>query len=166
MLNLTSQTWMTSAESSRPVWTHQLLVIVPDKINFKDTAAIYVTAGSNSQPPPAAPGPTDEDVLGSALLAMSTGEHRCPCLRSLSLLCSRVNSRPPFERPWGSSFLLSPVLSFPFTGLLGFYNSHHLSCSCPFVKPSPPPPPFALVLGSFFLFPCPHFLPSPAHASV
>eukprot|EP00227_Mantoniella_beaufortii_P010629 CAMPEP_0197600516 /NCGR_PEP_ID=MMETSP1326-20131121/33406_1 /TAXON_ID=1155430 /ORGANISM="Genus nov. species nov., Strain RCC2288" /LENGTH=85 /DNA_ID=CAMNT_0043167623 /DNA_START=30 /DNA_END=284 /DNA_ORIENTATION=+ len=35
MLNLTSQTWLTPAESDRSVWTHQLLVVIPD--NLVDT---------------------------------------------------------------------------------------------------------------------------------
>jgi hypothetical protein len=32
-LNLTSQTWLTSAESSKPVWTHRLTVCVPDIVS-------------------------------------------------------------------------------------------------------------------------------------
>jgi PhoPQ-activated pathogenicity-related protein len=46
-LNLTSQTWLTSAESSKPVWTHRLTVCVPDIVSFK-SAFLYIDGGSNT----------------------------------------------------------------------------------------------------------------------
>ena len=33
VLELTSQTWMTAAESDRPVWKHWLTVTIPDKLS-------------------------------------------------------------------------------------------------------------------------------------
>ena len=35
VLNLTSQTWLSEAESDRPIWTHNLVVIVPENYNAK-----------------------------------------------------------------------------------------------------------------------------------
>lgn len=32
VLNLTSQTWMTTQESNKPVWTHWLVICVPNEV--------------------------------------------------------------------------------------------------------------------------------------
>ena len=34
VLNLTSQTWLSSVESSRPVWWHYLTICVPDNVSY------------------------------------------------------------------------------------------------------------------------------------
>ncbi|EGG24500.1 PhoPQ-activated pathogenicity-related protein [Cavenderia fasciculata] len=46
VLELTSQTWMTEANSSRPVWKHWLSICVPNQVN-SDKAFIYIDGGSN-----------------------------------------------------------------------------------------------------------------------
>eukprot|EP01132_Coremiostelium_polycephalum_P005292 gene5292-6589_t len=47
ILELTSQTWLTSSQSSQPVWKHWLSICVPNKITSQ-TGFIYVDGGSNS----------------------------------------------------------------------------------------------------------------------
>jgi PhoPQ-activated pathogenicity-related protein len=51
VLNLTSQTWLSSVESSRPTWWHYLTICVPDNVSSK-TAFLHVDGGSNTSPPP------------------------------------------------------------------------------------------------------------------
>lgn len=70
MLNVTSGNWMTPEYSNRYTWTHQLLVVVPDKILDNTHAALYITGGSNGQGNPSI---TDEDVLFCDVLASATG---------------------------------------------------------------------------------------------
>lgn len=70
MLNLTSQTWLSPADSNRYIWTHQLLVVVPDNLKDKNHATIYATGGSNHG---GGPPSVNEDVLAAALTAVSTG---------------------------------------------------------------------------------------------
>ena len=36
LVNMTSQTWLTSKDSDRPVWWHILVIIVPKKIQHTD----------------------------------------------------------------------------------------------------------------------------------
>ncbi|KYQ99759.1 PhoPQ-activated pathogenicity-related protein [Tieghemostelium lacteum] len=47
IIELTSQTWMTTAESDWPLWKHWLSICVPNDVT-SDTAFIYVDGGSNS----------------------------------------------------------------------------------------------------------------------
>jgi len=51
VLDLTSQTWMTAAESDRPVWKHWLTVTVPDQLR-SNNAFLYVGGGSSSSTAP------------------------------------------------------------------------------------------------------------------
>lgn len=51
VLDLTSQTWLSAEEVDRPVWTHWLTVILPDKVNH-DKALLYITGGTNDDPAP------------------------------------------------------------------------------------------------------------------
>eukprot|EP00998_Keelungia_sp_KM082_P012567 NODE_892_length_1573_cov_85.687414_g881_i0.p1 GENE.NODE_892_length_1573_cov_85.687414_g881_i0~~NODE_892_length_1573_cov_85.687414_g881_i0.p1 ORF type:complete len:494 (-),score=112.77 NODE_892_length_1573_cov_85.687414_g881_i0:31-1512(-) len=72
LLNLTSQRWLTDADSDRSIWTHQLVVVVPDKLQYdKDSAFLWITGGENRNPEP--PSPTGEDVLLTSLVAINTG---------------------------------------------------------------------------------------------
>jgi PhoPQ-activated pathogenicity-related protein len=45
VLNFTSQTWLTAAESSRPIWTHTLTVCVPNDVSH-NVAFLYVNNGN------------------------------------------------------------------------------------------------------------------------
>jgi PhoPQ-activated pathogenicity-related protein len=52
VLELTSQTWMTAAESDRPVWKHWLTITVPDQLTSQK-AFLYIDGGSTSSTAPA-----------------------------------------------------------------------------------------------------------------
>jgi len=70
ILNVTSQKWLTLAESSRPIWYHMVAVIVPDDISVFDTAGIWITGGSNDDTW-SVPSATDEDIIMATALAAS-----------------------------------------------------------------------------------------------
>ena len=56
------------------VWTHNLLVVVPDRpLAHPDAAALWITGGGNGGPPNQAPDASDEDVLVCASLAVTVG---------------------------------------------------------------------------------------------
>ena len=68
---MTSQAWLDHSLVDRVVWTHQLVVVIPDTIRYNGTALMYITGGGNKNPGP--PSATDEDLLCTALLAMANG---------------------------------------------------------------------------------------------
>src|ERR1700754_4655730 len=47
VLELTSQTWMTEAQSDRPVWKHWLTVTIPNEVN-SSKAFLYIGGGSTT----------------------------------------------------------------------------------------------------------------------
>ena len=51
VLELTSQSWRKASEVDRPVWTHWLTVIKPDRVEH-DKALLYITGGNNGDPAP------------------------------------------------------------------------------------------------------------------
>eukprot|EP01006_Ploeotia_vitrea_P032144 TRINITY_DN64410_c0_g1_i2.p1 TRINITY_DN64410_c0_g1~~TRINITY_DN64410_c0_g1_i2.p1 ORF type:complete len:539 (-),score=306.55 TRINITY_DN64410_c0_g1_i2:238-1854(-) len=69
VLNVTSQTWLTEAETNHPVWSHQLVVIVPEVVEHTNMGAIYATGGHNK---PGIPSNKSEDVLVAAILGCMT----------------------------------------------------------------------------------------------
>ena len=73
LLNLTSQGWLTKKETSCSVWTHQLVVIVPDTLNEANetTAFLYVTGGDNNDVSP--PSSDSDDVALPGTVAVATG---------------------------------------------------------------------------------------------
>ncbi len=62
---------MNSSYVDRAVWTHQLVVVVPDNFRFNSTATLYITGGGNDNP--GVPSADDEDLLCTAIIAMSNG---------------------------------------------------------------------------------------------
>eukprot|EP01101_Sappina_pedata_P003654 TRINITY_DN1478_c0_g1_i1.p1 TRINITY_DN1478_c0_g1~~TRINITY_DN1478_c0_g1_i1.p1 ORF type:complete len:481 (+),score=186.58 TRINITY_DN1478_c0_g1_i1:121-1563(+) len=49
VINMTSQTWLTTEVSSKPVWVHWLLVCVPDHLDKStDIGSIYIDGGSDT----------------------------------------------------------------------------------------------------------------------
>jgi len=70
ILNMTSQAWLLPSDTDHPVWTHQLVVIVPNNLKYTNVSAIYVTGGGNGDGPPSA---DSEDVLVPAILAKESG---------------------------------------------------------------------------------------------
>jgi PhoPQ-activated pathogenicity-related protein len=74
ILNMTSQHWLTPADSDRSIWTHLLVVVVPDNFDPSDTTtntfgSMYMTGGCVDDKPPTA---ASEDLLVSAYLATHT----------------------------------------------------------------------------------------------
>jgi PhoPQ-activated pathogenicity-related protein len=51
---MTSQRWLTEKEVERPLWTHWLTVIRPEKLT-SDVALLFITGGSLERQPPSAP---------------------------------------------------------------------------------------------------------------
>ncbi len=66
VLELTSQTWLTAAESDRPVWKHWLTITVPNTLTAKK-AFLYINGGSNTSA-----APTDSSARFAAM-AIDTG---------------------------------------------------------------------------------------------
>ncbi len=56
VLELTSQTWMTAADSDRPVWKHWLTIAVPNTVTAKK-AFLYINGGNNTSAAPASAAP-------------------------------------------------------------------------------------------------------------
>jgi|JI9StandDraft_1071089.scaffolds.fasta_scaffold13573_4 PhoPQ-activated pathogenicity-related protein len=54
VLELTSQTWMSAAQSDRPVWKHWLTVTIPDAVS-SDKAFLYIGGGSTTSAAPQGP---------------------------------------------------------------------------------------------------------------
>lgn len=72
LINLTSCKWLTEAEvGDRTVWTHQLVIIVPDTIKDPDHGFVWITGGENGNPSP--PKVLSEDVILAASLATGAG---------------------------------------------------------------------------------------------
>ncbi|QDZ23872.1 PhoPQ-activated pathogenicity-related protein [Chloropicon primus] len=75
MLKLTSQRWLTDADSSCSLWEHDLVVIIPDDVNPTDKLTNFATAQfyiSGDNGPPGKVSPTDEDIAMAANLAVGT----------------------------------------------------------------------------------------------
>lgn len=51
VVELTSQTWMTAAESDRPIWKHWLTITVPDRLT-SNKAFLYIGGGSTASAAP------------------------------------------------------------------------------------------------------------------
>jgi PhoPQ-activated pathogenicity-related protein len=66
VLELTSQTWMTAADSDRPVWKHWLTITVPNTVTAKK-AFLYIDGGTNTSA-----APTDSSARFAAM-AIDTG---------------------------------------------------------------------------------------------
>ena len=66
VLEMTSQTWLSTREVDRPVWKHWLVIVVPNQVKTS-TALLFINGGSNDRPAPtAAP-------AALALAAVTTG---------------------------------------------------------------------------------------------
>jgi len=77
VLNFTSQTWLTPADSDRSVWQHIMVVVVPDNFDPANNqtnhfGSMYMTGGC-SVDAAHLPKSNDEDLLVSAYLATHTG---------------------------------------------------------------------------------------------
>lgn len=63
ILQLTSQSWLTTNEVDRPLWQHWLSVVKPDSAK-SDTAFLFISGGGNKSGAPKKP---DDNVLNIAL---------------------------------------------------------------------------------------------------
>uniref|UniRef100_A0A2C9KY60 Uncharacterized protein n=1 Tax=Biomphalaria glabrata TaxID=6526 RepID=A0A2C9KY60_BIOGL len=70
ILNMTSQKWMTEAETSKPLWWHFVSVIIPNTLNYTETVFLYIDGGDNDNKIPSI---KDESIAGMTTLAVSTG---------------------------------------------------------------------------------------------
>eukprot|EP01038_Epipyxis_sp_PR26KG_P006071 gene6071-8360_t len=73
-LKMTSQKWLTDKDftadsDAKSIWYHYLVVIIPDQINFKQNATLWITGGGMGS----IPHQEDEDIRVSAALATSVG---------------------------------------------------------------------------------------------
>lgn len=73
-LNMTSQRWLTDDDFSPgseagSIWYHYLVIIVPDKVDYKNNATLYITGGANHDDPHEFQ--TIEDTMLNAYIATS-----------------------------------------------------------------------------------------------
>jgi len=66
MIDLISQSWLTTNEVARPLWQHWLTLVKPDKVT-SSTAMLYISGGSHKTSPPTK---VDDNIV---LLAKETG---------------------------------------------------------------------------------------------
>jgi len=71
ILNVTSQQWLTPEDVSLSIWTHFLVVIVPDNVKYKQNATLWICGGGN--PLNDLPEASDEDITIAAGIAMAVG---------------------------------------------------------------------------------------------
>lgn len=62
-VELTSQRYLTTAEVDRPLWTHQISVVIPDEVKHS-TALLFIGGGANDGKPPRGP---DEGLIRAAI---------------------------------------------------------------------------------------------------
>ena len=72
VLNMTSQSWLSPQDSSRYIWTHQLVVCVPHNLSTNyETGLLYITGGGNDNP--SVPSADDEDIIVASWFAVTSG---------------------------------------------------------------------------------------------
>jgi PhoPQ-activated pathogenicity-related protein len=67
VIDMTSQTWMSTKEVDKPVWKHWLIVVVPDVVK-SPTALLLINGGSNDRP---APKTADRTLVMAAVMTQS-----------------------------------------------------------------------------------------------
>eukprot|EP01012_Entosiphon_sulcatum_P013982 TRINITY_DN1912_c0_g1_i1.p1 TRINITY_DN1912_c0_g1~~TRINITY_DN1912_c0_g1_i1.p1 ORF type:complete len:498 (+),score=125.56 TRINITY_DN1912_c0_g1_i1:41-1534(+) len=70
LLNVTTQKWLTENDSNRAIWSHQVMVTIPDVLKTHDHALMYITGGDNGDSPP---DEKSEDLLLSYALSLGSG---------------------------------------------------------------------------------------------
>lgn len=76
VLNVTSQQWLDKERAqgpggTSPVWTHQVVVVVPKNVQFTNVSFAYLTGSCNANP--SVPKDTDEDLLLVDEVCWATG---------------------------------------------------------------------------------------------
>ena len=77
VLNVTSQQWLDEERAqgpggTGPIWTHQVVVVIPKVVQFRNVSFAYLTGGCNL-PAPSVPKTTDEDLLVVDEVTWATG---------------------------------------------------------------------------------------------
>src|SRR5689334_5757108 len=54
LLEMTSQRWLTEREVERPLWTHWITIVTPEKVT-SDIGLLFITGGRLDRQPPARP---------------------------------------------------------------------------------------------------------------
>jgi PhoPQ-activated pathogenicity-related protein len=75
VLNVTSQKWLDTSKAIGPngaLWTHQVIVVVPSKVQHKNMSVAYLTGNCN-EAPVGIPGKTDEELLLIDTISHDTG---------------------------------------------------------------------------------------------
>ena len=70
LYNLTSQKWLTDAAIDRRVWSHSLVIVVPDVVNIK-TGLLFVAGDDNTDPLPDGGNPTIQIITQLAIASQS-----------------------------------------------------------------------------------------------
>ena len=73
IVNMTSQTWLTSQDSDRSIWWHILVVIVPKKIQHTDFGFLWITGGNNKHGGGGGYDEKNEDIIVGAYQAVHNG---------------------------------------------------------------------------------------------
>lgn len=68
LLEMTSQEWLSSAETDCSVWNHHVVVVKPGHYDHKKTALLVIGGGNNGKPPSS----TDELLILAATVAVKT----------------------------------------------------------------------------------------------
>lgn len=66
-IEMTSQAWLTTNEVDRPVWTHHLILVRPDRLE-RHEALLFIAGGSNRHPMPSS---ADEKLVRIAVASRS-----------------------------------------------------------------------------------------------
>ncbi len=90
LLKLVSQRWRSRKEVDRRLWTHWLVLAVPEKVRF-ETAFLIVAAGSSQNDPHVR---NDRDIATAAEIALKTG--------SVAAVLQQVPNQPLVfaDEPW------------------------------------------------------------------
>eukprot|EP00055_Hartaetosiga_balthica_P018470 m.134444 g.134444 ORF g.134444 m.134444 type:complete len:504 (+) comp9605_c0_seq1:141-1652(+) len=72
VLNMTSQRWLTDADTPQSIWWHYQVIIMPDVVDYGGRAFLYITGGDNSDSVPH----SGEDIDLCAAVALTTNT---PC---------------------------------------------------------------------------------------
>jgi hypothetical protein len=75
-VNVTSQQWLSSADTTRSVWWNIMCIVIPDKVDFDKEAFLWITGSDNdgdvSNLTQWLPKANDEDIFVTAYVAMQS----------------------------------------------------------------------------------------------
>jgi len=108
VLDMTSQTWRTTAEVNRTAWRHYVQILVP-KGEISNSALLFIDGGGNSSNPPGAPDP----LIGVMVTQ----------LKSVAVLLPTVPNQPLFftDEP-GNSQTEDEIIAYSFDKYLDNYG--------------------------------------------